>query len=91
VRTTRAASAVERLKSRSGEDGYTLIHLGDGRLALSLNGRRVSEPLDLDGLVQFANQIAKEPPKRVSKFEREFDEKIARSRAVDTAPENDPT
>jgi hypothetical protein len=80
LRTTRASSAVDRLKARSGETGYTLIHLSDQRLGLALNGERIGEPLDLDAFVTFVNGISKEPPKRVSKFEREFDAKIERAR-----------
>jgi hypothetical protein len=79
VRTTRAASAVERLKQRSHENGYSLTNLSDGRLALTLDGARIGEPLELDHFVVFVNGIAKDPPKRISKFEREFDEKLARA------------
>ncbi len=85
MRTTRAASAVERLKARSGETGYSLIHLGDGRLALSLNGDRIGEALELDAFVAFVNEQHKAAPKRVSKFEREFDEKLARARSEQTS------
>jgi hypothetical protein len=80
VRTTRASAAVDRLKARSGEAGYSLIHQGDQRLALSLNGERIGEPLELDAFVVFVNGVSKAPPKRVSKFEREFDAKLERAR-----------
>jgi hypothetical protein len=81
VRTTRASAAVDRLKARTGESGYSLIHQGDGNLALSLDGKRIGEALELDSFVAFVNSLHKGPPKRVSKFEREFDEKLANSRA----------
>jgi hypothetical protein len=80
VRTTRASAALERLKQRSHEEGYSLTHLNDGRLVLTLGGTRIGEPLELDHFVVFVNGIAKEPPKRISKFEREFDEKLQRAR-----------
>jgi hypothetical protein len=86
LRTTRAAAALERLKERSQEAGYSMTHLSDGRFALTLDGSRIGEPLELDHFVAFVNAIAKGPPKRVSKFEREFDEKLARSREKQKGP-----
>ncbi len=81
MRTTRASAAVDRLKARTGEAGYSLIHQGDGNLALSLDGKRIGEALELDSFVAFVNNLHKGPPKRVSKIEREFDEKLAHARS----------
>ena len=88
MRTTRAALAVDRLKARTGEAGYSLIHQGDQRLALSLNGERIGEPLDLDAFVAFVNGVSKAPPKRVSKFEREFDAKLEAARQNSATPKD---
>ncbi len=80
MRTTRASAAVDRLKARTGEAGYSLIHQGDGNLALSLDGKRIGEAQELDAFVLFVNNLHKGPPKRVSKIEREFDQKLADAR-----------
>ena len=89
VRTTRASAAVDRLKVRTGESGYSLIHQGDGNLALSLDGKRLGEPLELDAFVSFVNGLHKGPPKRVSKLEREFDQKLADARGESHGAEDE--
>ena len=85
ARTTKASNAVLRLKQRSNDAPYSMVNMSDGRFYLILsneldNPEKISEPLELDEFVQFVNNLHKQTPKKLSKFDIAFEEKINRSK-----------
>jgi hypothetical protein len=85
ARTTKASNAVLRLKQRSNEAPYSMVNMSDGRFYLILSNEtespeKVSEPLEIDAFVQFVNNLQKQTPKKLSKFDIAFEEKIKLSK-----------
>lgn len=83
MRSTKAISAVERLKTRSGNAGYAAISMPGGYFYLaerSAEGaKKLSEPMPMDDFVALVN--AREPgkPRKVSKLDLAMEEQIGRS------------
>jgi hypothetical protein len=85
ARTTKASNAVLRLKQRSNDAPYSMVNMSDGRFYLILsteldNPEKISDPLELDSFVQFVNNLHKQTPKKLSKYDVAFEEKINRSK-----------
>jgi hypothetical protein len=84
MRSTRAISAVERLKQRTGNPHYAAIGLSGGlfRLVDRASGAeaQLSEPLPLDAFVAFVDAVSPAKPKRVSKLDVAFEAQIKRSK-----------
>lgn len=84
MRSTRAISAVERLKQRTGNPHYAAIGLSGGlfRLVDRASGAEspLSEPLPLDAFVAFVDAVSPAKPKRVSKLDVAFEAQIKRSK-----------
>ena len=83
MRSTKAISAVERLKTRSGNASYAAISMPGGLFYLverSAEGsKKLSDPMPMDEFVAFVN--AREPgkPRKVSKLDLAMEEQIGRS------------
>lgn len=77
MRSTKASSAVERLRARSGNPDYSLSVRADGLFVLRLlsaegSSMPVGEPLPMDEFVSFVNGIKAQAPKRESKLDVAF-------------------
>ena len=77
IRATRATSAIDRLKTRSGNARYSmartaadLFFLTDG------DGPPLCEPLALDPFVAFVNGVGPQKPRRVSKLDVAFEKQL---------------
>jgi hypothetical protein len=82
ARSTRASAAVDRLKVRSGNPGYSMARTGDGLFFLS---EAPGEPplcpaLELDDFVAFVNKLGPQTPRRVSKFDVAFEKQLVRKK-----------
>lgn len=84
MRSTRAISAVERLKARSGNAGYAAVSLPGGRFRLidKTGGveQGVGEPMPLEAFVAFVDGLAPTKPKKASKLDAAFEAQIKRSK-----------
>jgi hypothetical protein len=84
MRSTRAISAVERLKARSGKAGYAAVGLQGGRFRLidRTDGVEceVGEPMPLEAFVAFVDALAPAKPKKASKLDEAFEAQIKRSK-----------
>ncbi|MEN9868531.1 MAG: hypothetical protein RL748_4121 [Pseudomonadota bacterium] len=83
MRSTRASSAVARLKTRSGNSRYSMQIASNGTFALmEANEQGVLETrspqLELDEFVAFVNATLPEKPKRVSKLDTAFELQLRR-------------
>ncbi|MDQ5905515.1 MAG: hypothetical protein QG672_3109 [Pseudomonadota bacterium] len=77
MRSTKASSAVERLRARSGNPDYSMSVRADGLFVLRLlsaegSSMPVGEPLPMDEFVSFVNGIKAQAPKRESKLDVAF-------------------
>ncbi|PTB20660.1 hypothetical protein C9I57_12615 [Trinickia symbiotica] len=83
MRGTRAITAVERLKARSGNPGYTAVSLPGGRFRLidkaGGGDRQLGEPMPLEEFVAFVDGIEPAKPKKASKLDEAFAAQIKRS------------
>ena len=82
-RSTRASSAVDRLKNRSGNAGYSMARTGDGLFFLSERpgAPPLCEPLELDAFVAFVNGLGPQVAKRVSKLDVAFEKQLVKKNA----------
>ncbi|MFC4929356.1 hypothetical protein [Massilia sp. GCM10023247] len=82
ARSTRASSAVERLKRRTGQTGYSMARTGDGLFYLSETpgAPPLCAPLELDEFVQFVNALGPQEVKRVSKHDLAFEKQLVRKK-----------
>jgi len=80
MRSTKASAAVERLNKRStssysmsyrADQGFSLLLIADGGSA-----EPAVAPLPLDEFVKFVNSVEPSAPKRVSKLDVAFREKL---------------
>ncbi|HZV65672.1 MAG TPA: hypothetical protein VFG03_12285 [Telluria sp.] len=80
ARSTRASSAVERLKNRSGNAGYSMGRTGDGLFFLSEKPGTppLCAPLELDDFVAFVNKLGPQVARRVSKFDVAFEKQLVK-------------
>jgi len=81
-RSTRASSAVERLKRRSGHTGYSMARTADGSFYLSEmpGAPPLCAPLELDDFVAFVNGLGPQEVKRVSKHDVAFEKQLVRKK-----------
>lgn len=80
ARSTRASSAVERLKTRSGNAGYSMGRTGDGLFFLTGKPGTppLCEPLELDDFVAFVNKLGPQIARRVSKLDVAFEKQLVK-------------
>lgn len=81
MRSTRAASAVERLNARTGAMQYTMSRTSDGYFYLLLKiagqpSKKISEALELDAFVHFVNAQGPQQVRRVSKLDVAFEKQL---------------
>lgn len=83
MRSTRAATAVERLKQRSGNARYSMVLTGTGLFYLVLAEaedapEKLGEALELDDFVKFVNGYGPQTPRRISRLDVAFEKQLAR-------------
>ncbi len=80
ARSTRASSAVERLKKRTGNTAYSMARTGDGLFFLSESpgAPPLCAPLELDEFVAFVNGLGPQEVKRISKYDAAFEKQLVR-------------
>ena len=78
ARSTRATSAIARLKERSGNPKYTMSRTGSGLFFLTEGPGLppLCAPLELDDFVAFVNGLGPQTPKRVSKLDVAFEKQL---------------
>lgn len=81
MRSTRATAAVERLKSRTGEAGYSMVRNADGMFYLVRTSdtgtlEKLSEPLEQDEFVHFVNALGPQQVRRVTKNDAAFEKQL---------------
>jgi hypothetical protein len=79
-RATRATSAVDRLKVRSGNPKYSMSRTGSGHFFLTETpgGPPLCPPLELDDFVAFVKTISPEAPRRQSKLDVAFEKQLVK-------------
>ena len=94
MRSTRAISAVERLKTRSGNPRYAAVSMPRGFFYLverSAEGStKLCDPLPMDDFIAFVNAREPAKPRKVSKLDEAMEAQIERSgkRAEKPAPDD---
>ncbi|MGB9990350.1 hypothetical protein [Pseudoduganella rhizocola] len=81
-RSTRASNALERLKERSGNQGYSMVRTGSGHFFLTEGPGQppLCPPMELDEFVAFINAQGPQKPKRVSKLDVEFEKQLTKKK-----------
>ncbi|MFI4939869.1 MAG: hypothetical protein ACHP7O_05955 [Burkholderiales bacterium] len=85
MRSTRATAAVERLKTRSGNNLYSMVRTADGMFYLVL-GSGVGAPtpqsdaLPMEAFVKFVDGSGPQIPKRVSRLDLAFEAQLVRKK-----------
>jgi hypothetical protein len=79
-RSTRAATAVDRLKERSGNPHYSMAVTGSGLFFLSEGPGQppLCAPLELADFVAFVNATGPQKPRRVSKLDVAFEKQLTK-------------
>ena len=79
-RSTRAASAVDRLKRRTGNAGWSMSITGEGYFFLSEKPGEppLSSPLELDEFVAFVNKIGPQEVRRMTKSDIAFEKQLVK-------------
>lgn len=82
ARSTRASAAVERLKKRSGNAGYSMARTGDGLFFLSEapGAPPLCAPLEMDDFVAFVDSLGPQVQKRISKHDEAFEKQLVRKK-----------
>ncbi|RZT05695.1 hypothetical protein SAMN05216319_5007 [Duganella sp. CF402] len=80
ARATRATSAVDRLKRRTGNQKYSMSVTGSGHFFISEGAGNppLCAPMELDDFVAFVNGIAPAAPKRISKLDVAFEKQLTK-------------
>ena len=78
--STRATSAVDRLKLRSGNPRYTMARTGNELFFLTEGPGLppLCAPLELDDFVKFVNGLGPQTPRRVSKLDVAFEKQLTK-------------
>ncbi|MFL9927559.1 hypothetical protein PQR62_25020 [Herbaspirillum lusitanum] len=81
MRSTRAASAIERLNSRAETRQYSMLRTSDERFQLvqrvaGAPMEKLSEALELDDFVKFVNAFGPQKARRVSKLDVAFEKNM---------------
>ncbi|WP_277185802.1 hypothetical protein [Caballeronia sp. BR00000012568055] len=83
MRSTKAISAVERLKTRTGNAQYAAVSMPGGYFYLiertPEGATKLSDPLPMDDFVAFVNARDPAKPRKVSKLDLAMEEQINRS------------
>ena len=82
ARSTRASNALDRLKQRSGNAGYTMTITGNGHFFISEKpgAPPLCAPLELDDFVAFVNKLGPQTPRKVSKFDVAFEKQLVKKK-----------
>lgn len=80
ARSTRASSAVDRLKERSGNPLYSMSRTGAGHFFLTEGPGKppLCAPMELDEFVAFVKAYGPQTPKRVSKLDVAFEKQLVK-------------
>ncbi|KMZ13661.1 hypothetical protein BHUM_02365c [Candidatus Burkholderia humilis] len=83
MRSTKAISAVERLKTRSGNTHYAAVSMPGGYFYLiertPEGSTKLCDPMPMDDFVAFVNAQSPAKPRKVSKLDEAMEEQISRS------------
>lgn len=84
ARSTRASTAVDRLKERTGNQGYSMARTGDGLFFLSEKPGEppLCEPLELDDFVAFVKKLGPQEVRRVSKYDVAFEKQLVKKKTT---------
>lgn len=84
ARSTRASSAVDRLKERTGNQGWSMARTGDGLFFLSEKPGEtpLCEPLELDDFVAFVKKLGPQEVRRVSKYDVAFEKQLVKKKTT---------
>ena len=82
ARSTRASAAVDRLKRRTGNAGYSMARTGDGHFFLSEKpgAPPLCAPLELDEFVAFVDGLGPQPERRVTKNDLAFEKQLVKKK-----------
>lgn len=85
MRSTRAATAVERLNTRTGTKQYAMSRTSDGHFYLLLKtpgqpSEKISEALEQDAFVAFVNAQGPQQVRRVSKLDVAFEKQLNKNK-----------
>lgn len=82
ARSTRASSAVDRLKLRTGHTGYSMAITGDGLFFISERPGEppLCAPLELDAFVAFVNALGPQIVRRQSKLDVAFEKQLVKKK-----------
>jgi hypothetical protein len=82
ARSTRASAAVDRLKRRTGNQGYSMARTGDGLFFLSERpgAPALCEPLELDQFVAFVNSLGPQVERRMTKNDIAFEKQLVKKK-----------
>ena len=82
ARSTRASTAVERLKERTGQQGYSMARTGEGLFFLSEAPGEppLCAPLELDEFVAFVNKLGPQKERRMSKLDVAFEKQLVKKK-----------
>ena len=83
ARSTRASAAVDRLKVRTGNAGYSMARTGDGLFFLSEapGEPALCEPLELDEFVAFVNKLGPQAVRRMTKSDIAFEKQLVKKKS----------
>jgi hypothetical protein len=83
MRSTKAISAVERLKTRTGNSQYAAVSMPGGYFYLiertAEGSHKLCDPLPMDDFVALVNARDPAKPRKVSKLDQAMEEQISRS------------
>ena len=82
ARSTRASAAVDRLKVRTGNDGYSMARTGEGLFFLSEapGEPALCEALELDDFVAFVNKLGPQAVRRMTKSDIAFEKQLVKKK-----------
>jgi len=81
-RSTRASTAVERLKQRTGNNLYSMARTGDGHFYLSEapGSPSLCPPMELDDFVAFVKGLGPQEQPRISKNDLAFEKQLVKKK-----------
>ena len=86
ARSTKASTAVLRLKERTQQAPYSMVSTGSGHFYLVLNdesgaAQQLCAPMEIDDFVAFVNNLHKAAPRKASKLDLAFEQKLQHSKS----------
>ena len=81
-RSSRASTAVERLKQRTGNNLYSMARTGDGHFYLSEapGSPPLCPPMELDDFVAFVKGLGPQEQPRISKNDLAFEKQLVKKK-----------